>query len=167
MDDSSKIRPYIAHLDAQLAKLGPEIDKFTQKSLNEQILLQNDKRAQLELSNRYAYVLSSLIFAYMKLQNVKDLTPIKQELGRVKRYMDLARQLDQKDEKKEQQQQQDQERAKRIINSALDGRSSSPAISKVNFQGKHTKFTDEAKEHNTSALKKTKAKGKVSKKGKN
>ncbi|SCU98526.1 LAFA_0G18514g1_1 [Lachancea sp. 'fantastica'] len=144
MEDSSKIRPYISHLNAQLAKLGPEITKFTEKSLEEQLLLLKDERSKLDLSNRYAYVLSSLLFAYMKLHNVKDLGPVKQELARVKRYMDLARQLDDKEEKQAKNEQESKERAKQVIHSALDGRTASPAISKVNFQGKHTKFTEDA-----------------------
>ncbi|SCU95951.1 LAME_0F14224g1_1 [Lachancea meyersii CBS 8951] len=169
MDDSSKIKPYIAHLNSQLANLGPEINKFTHKSLDEQLLLLNDERSKLDLSNRYAYVLSSLIFAYMKLHNVKDLTPIKQELARVKRYMDLARQLDKNDEKQEKLEKESQEQAKQIINSALGGRASSPAISKVNFQGKHTKFSEEPQTGSASEKvipKKPHSTGKVSKREK-
>ncbi|CEP62358.1 Lrp1p LALA0_S05e03862g [Lachancea lanzarotensis] len=146
MEDISKVKPYISHLNAQLAKLGPKITKFTEKSLEEQLLLLKDERSKLDLSNRYAYVLSSLLFAYMKLHNVKDLAPVKQELARVKRYMDLARQLDEKEEKQTRKEQEHQERAKKLIHSALDGRSVGPAISKVNFQGKHTKFTQNGTE---------------------
>lgn len=67
---------------------------------------------------------------------------MKQELDRVKKYMNLAKQLDQKDEKKTDIEKEEQERAKKLIHSALDGRASGPAISRVNFEGKHTKFED-------------------------
>ncbi|SCU91711.1 LADA_0F11562g1_1 [Lachancea dasiensis] len=173
MDDSGKIKPYIAHLDAQLAKLRPEIAKFTEKSLDEQLLLLKDDRAKLDLSNRYAYVLSSLLFAYLKLHDVKDLGPVKQELGRVKKYMDLARQLDQKEVNREKAEEESQKRAKNMIRSALDGRSSAPAISKVHFQGKHTKFSDEPKESKeapqpeSTIPNSSKKQGKVSKKATN
>lgn len=143
MDDSSKIKPYIAHLDGELKKLAKGIEQFTSKSLDEQLLEKKSEREKLDLTNRYAYVLSSLLFAYMKLLGVKDITPIKQELDRVKRYMNLAKQLDQKNEGKTQHKKDEQERAKKLINSALDGRALTPAISKVNFEGKHTRFEDQ------------------------
>ncbi|CUS23520.1 LAQU0S10e02322g1_1 [Lachancea quebecensis] len=142
MDDSSKIKPYIAHLDGQLKKLAKGVELFTSKSLDEQLLEMKTEREKLDLTNRYAYVLSSLLFAYMKLLDVKDLAPIKQELDRVKRYMNLAKQLDQKNEGETLHRKEEQERAKKLINSALDGRTSGPAISKVNFEGKHTRFKD-------------------------
>lgn len=140
MEDSEKIKPYIAHLNKQLRLLKPELEKLTAKPLDEQLLMLNDERARLALTNKYAYVLSSLMFAYMKLLNVKDNTPIMAELSRVKAYMNKAKLIDEKSEQASKSQQEEQERAKRVINNALDGRQTGPAISKVNFQGKHTRF---------------------------
>lgn len=140
MEDVDKIKPYISHLNKQLSSLKVDLDKLTSKSLDEQLLLLNDERAKLELTNKYAYALSSLMFSYMKVLNVKDLSPIKTELDRVKMYMNKAKALDGKDEKEQKRQREEQERAKKVINSALDGRQTGPAISKHNFQGKHTRF---------------------------
>lgn len=143
MEDVNKIKPYIAHLNKQCKLLKPELDKLTAKSLDEQLLLLSDERAKLDLTNKYAYVLSSLMFAYMKVLNIKDMTPIMNELNRVKTYMSKASAFDKKSEKELQRIKDEQERAKRVINSALDGRHTGPAISKVNFAGKHTKFDKE------------------------
>lgn len=142
MEDTKKIKPYIAHLNNQIRTLEPEIKKLTAKSLDEQLLSLKDEKEKLNLSNKYAYILSSLTFAYMKVLNVKDMSPVMAELERVKSYMGRAKQLEKKDVKEQQLNKEEQERAKKIINSVLDGRQSGPAISKVNFQGKHTKFED-------------------------
>lgn len=142
MEDVEKIKPYISHLNKQLNSLKVDLDKLTSKSLDEQLLSLKDERAKLELTNRYAYALSSLMFSYMKVLNVKDLSPIKAELDRVKSYMNKAKAIDGKDEREQRLQQEEQERAKRVINNALDGRQTGPAISKHNFQGKHTRFDD-------------------------
>lgn len=142
MEDTKKIKPYIAHLNNQIRTLEPEIKKLAAKSLDEQLLSLKDEKEKLNLSNKYAYILSSLTFAYMKVLNVKDMSPVMAELERVKSYMGRAKQLEKKDVKEQQLNKEEQERAKKIINSVLDGRQSGPAISKVNFQGKHTKFED-------------------------
>ena len=90
MEDIEKIKPYVRSFSNALDELKPEIEKLTSKSLDEQLLLLSDERAKLELINRYAYVLSSLMFANMKVLGVKDMSPILGELKRVKSYMDKA-----------------------------------------------------------------------------
>lgn len=146
MDDSAEIKACISHLNKQLASLEVDVKKLAAKPLDEQLLLLSSEREKLELTNKYAYVLSSLMFSYMKVLNVKDMAPIRTELARVKSYMDKAKALDNKDAKEEQRRHQEQERAKKVINNALDGRQSGPAISKVNFQGKHTRFESSPEE---------------------
>lgn len=143
MEDIDKIKPYIVHLSRQLRQLRTEIGKFTTKSLDEQLLIESDERKKLDLSNRYAYVLSSLCFINMKINNVKDISPVMTELGRCKSYMDQAKQLDAKKNAETQDLERQEKQAKKVINSALDGRNVKPAISKANFQGKHTKFQAE------------------------
>ncbi|AMD19761.1 HCL390Wp [Eremothecium sinecaudum] len=170
MEDISKIKPYISYLNKQLEQLAIEIKKLTAQSLNEQLLSLKDEREKLALSNKYAYVLSSLLFVYMKVLNVKDMSPIMGELARVKSYMDRAKQLDKKEIEKQQKQKEQQASAKAIIQSSLNGADPQPAISKVHFQGRHTKFEDSGDKEEMakkimSRLKQAKStKGKVSKK---
>lgn len=148
MEDSKKIKPYISHLNKQLKQLSGEVEKFTSKSLDEQLLLLSDERKKLDLSNKYAYVLSSLCFSYMKVLNVKDVSPIMSELGRCKVYMDKAKELDAKNAAKDKSSSLQEEQAKKVFRSALDGRNTEPAISSMNFQGKHTKFDDSDESNN-------------------
>lgn len=135
MEDINKFRPYIAHLDRQLQDLKPLLERLNAKSLDEQLLLLNNERQRLDLTNTYAYLLSSLMFAHMKVLNYKDMSPVMGELARVKRYMDSAKQLDLSEEERAQNKDEEQNRAKQMMNKAL-----APSISQANFQGKHTKF---------------------------
>ncbi|GAV53941.1 hypothetical protein ZYGR_0AK04430 [Zygosaccharomyces rouxii] len=135
MEDINKFKPYLAHLDRQLEDLKPLLESLNAKSLDEQLLLLNDERQRLDLTNTYAYLLSSLMFAHMKVLNCRDMSPIMGELARVKRYMDSAKQLDSHEEEKTQNKNEEQNRAKQVMNKAL-----TPSISQANFQGKHTKF---------------------------
>ncbi|CAD6631921.1 BAH_G0023770.mRNA.1.CDS.1 [Saccharomyces cerevisiae] len=155
MEDIEKIKPYVRSFSKALDELKPEIEKLTSKSLDEQLLLLSDERAKLELINRYAYVLSSLMFANMKVLGVKDMTPILGELKRVKSYMDKAKQYDNRITKSNEKSQAEQEKAKNIISNVLDGNKNQfePSISRSNFQGKHTKFeNDELAESTTTKI---------------
>lgn len=164
MEDIEKIKPYVRSFSSALDELKPEIEKLTSKSLDEQLLLLSDERAKLELINRYAYVLSSLMFANMKVLGVKDMSPILGELKRVKSYMDKAKQYDNKIIKSNEKSQAEQERAKNIISNVLDGNKNQfePSISKSNFQGKHTKFENDepAKSTTTKIIDNTEQVGK-------
>lgn len=139
-EDTKKFNLYLNHLNKQLKQLSPAIEKLTTKSLNEQLLLLGDENAKLQLTNKFAYILSSLVFIQMKLYNVKDMNPILTELSRVKTYMERQKNITsdklsaQKDDLK------NKKMAKSHINSILGDRS--PAISSQNFERKHTKFTD-------------------------
>lgn len=182
MEDIEKIKPYVKSFSNALDELKPEIEKLTSKPLDEQLLLLSSERAKLELTNRYAYVLSSLMFASMKVLNVKDMSPILNELKRVKSYMDKAKQYDNKISRSNEKSQAEKEKAKSIISNVLDGNKNQfePSISKNNFQGKHTKFEndkpadnvvtkiiDNTKQVRKSDSTKNKKSGRVSKKGGN
>ncbi|SCU83711.1 LAMI_0C04280g1_1 [Lachancea mirantina] len=140
MEDVSKVKPYIKNLNNQLDLLEADLQKFSSKSLNEQLLLLTDEREKLELSNKYAYTLSSLLFAYMKVLDVKDLGPVMTELDRVKQYMNTAKKLDARKADQDTRKEKQQEDARTTMSRALQGRRNEPAISRVNFQGKHTRF---------------------------
>lgn len=145
MEDINKFKPYIAHLDHQLEELKPLLESLNAKSLDEQLLLLNDERKRLDLTNKYAYLLSSLMFAHMKVLNYKDMSPVMGELARVKKYMDSAKQLDSNEEDKTHNKNEEQSRAKQIMNKAL-----TPSISQANFQGKHTKFESNESDKDSS-----------------
>ncbi|AGO12765.1 AaceriADR297Wp [[Ashbya] aceris (nom. inval.)] len=121
MEDAEKIKPYIARMQQELRALRPEVQRLTARPLDEQ-LAGLDARERAALANRYGYALASLLFVHLKVLNVREMDQVMAELGRVKQYMD---------------------RAKR-----LEGGPQAPAaparaaISKVHFQGTHTRFED-------------------------
>lgn len=146
MEEAANIKPYILHLNNQLKTLEPQIKKLTSQPFNDQLLSLSNGFERLLLSNKYAYVLSSLLFVYMKVLNFKDLSPIMDELGRVKYYMDRVKQLQSRDQAQEKLEKEKEVQVKSVINSSL-GLTCSPSISKVHFEGKHTKFEDSSDQH--------------------
>ena len=142
--DIKKVRPYIANLRKQLDALRPRLEKLTAKPLDEQLLEQSSERARLETTNTYAYVLNSLFFAYGKVVGLsaEEMAKIRTELERVQGYMKKAQGQDAAATKAARDQGRQQDAIKRELVRSLGGtdRDAEPTISKVHFQGKHTKF---------------------------
>ncbi|CCK68881.1 Lrp1p KNAG_0B04470 [Huiozyma naganishii CBS 8797] len=174
-EDIAKLKPYLSNLRRSIAELRPEIRKLTKNSLDDQLIQYPKEQQRLELCNTYSYVLNSLVFSYMKLINVKDMSNIMVELNRCKEYMKKANDLKVKLDKKSEGEERRKENAKNAIIGALNG----PSISKENFKkqdpestkfvGKHTKFDTQDKTTIGESLKdriidkKKKNTGKISK----
>lgn len=82
-----------------------------------------------------------------------DSHEIMKDLSRVKTYMAQYKELEQKINNKEKHKEKDAERTKEFLKSQLRNKS---AISKVNFEGKHTKFEDSSTESESSKKKRRK-----------
>ncbi|CCD23847.1 Lrp1p NDAI_0C01860 [Naumovozyma dairenensis CBS 421] len=137
-----KIKPFLNNLQKQLNLLNPLLAKLTSKSLDDHLILINNEPERLELTNKFAYILTSLMFAYIKILNFKDLSNIQYELNRVKDYMQRANSLKNKLMEKNNSNEREKSNAKNLIISSLNRNDS--AISNQNFQkGKHTKFNEQ------------------------
>ena len=142
--DIKKVKPYIANLRKQLDALRPRLEKLAAKPLDEQLLEQGSERTRLDITNTYAYVLNSLFFAYGKVVGLsaEEMAKIRTELERVQGYMKKAQGQDAAATRAARDQGKQQEALKRDLVRSLggDARDAEPTISKLNFQGKHTKF---------------------------
>lgn len=142
-EDLKKLKPYVNNMKRHISLLKPEINKLTKTSLDDKLIQMSNEMDKLELTNTYSYVLNSLLFAYMKLINCKDMTNIMTELNRCKEYMQAAKKINQKITQSHSKEDKDQTKLKSSIMASLNKNDNSPAISKQNFQNKHTKFEDE------------------------
>ncbi|AAS52218.1 ADR297Wp [Eremothecium gossypii ATCC 10895] len=124
MEDAEKIKPYIARMQQELRALRPEVQRLAARPLDEQ-LAGLDARGRAALANRYGYALASLLFVHLKVLNVRDVERVMAELGRVKQYMERAKRL---------------EGGPRAP--AAPAAPERAAISRVHFQGTHTRFED-------------------------
>lgn len=143
-EEIKNIKPFILNLKRSLRELKPEINKITKNSLNDNLIQLTSEQERLKLTNTFAYVLNSLMFAYMKLINVKDLSQIMTELNKCKDYIKKANEIDNKLKKLENSEELKNEKNRQTILNALQN----PSISNDNFKkGKHIKFeNDEEKQ---------------------
>lgn len=141
--DIKKIKPYINNVKKQLIALQPHLEKLTKKPIDEQLLEENSEREKLNISNTFAYILNSLFFSYGKIVGISndDMKSIRQELEKVQDYMKKTNDFDININKLNDKKLKLQENVKQNIEKSLNGNKNiTPAISKKNFQGKHTKF---------------------------
>ncbi|EMG45601.1 LRP1 Exosome complex protein LRP1 [Candida maltosa Xu316] len=161
MDDIKNVKAYIASLSTSITNLSNSLLPLQNKSLSDILAdkpssSSNDPVAQIQVLNNYSYVLVSTLYSYLKTIGVDvDAHPIKDQLNRVKtsmaRYKALQMGKDHEDElekKKEEEKRREREHLSRTlgvrdVGAAADQIGASAAISKVNFEGKHTKFDDD------------------------
>lgn len=141
---------FISGLELSLDALEPAVDKLVSKSYNERVA-DATHLEKIKLTNGYTYILSSLLFAYLKSQGLDTSKhAIMLELDRCKSYMKRLKDLELKDDKELLQKEQDAALVQRFMKSQLQGNSTlvtgvqEPAISRVQFQGKHKVFTDDS-----------------------
>lgn len=139
MDDTEKFKKYLKYLNKQLDKFQNDVKtEVLNKSLDDRLnveLAGKDKALErLQTCNELAYLLSSLVFIYQKLNCDKDMSNVVRELGRIQSYMSEHDQL------------QERNNSKKESTSAEEPVQSS--ISQQNFnkttqpQGVHIKFQD-------------------------
>ncbi|ODQ81865.1 hypothetical protein BABINDRAFT_160096 [Babjeviella inositovora NRRL Y-12698] len=143
MDNIENVKLYAQALDSAVDSLTVEIKALVAQTLNERsAAITPLERA--ELTNNYAYSISSLFFSFLKASGVDtNKHGIMDELSRVKSYMATVKQAKAGSEDKS----ADAELAKRYLKSALGQGNSTvvtgahtPAISSAHFTGTHTKF---------------------------
>ena len=101
MDDTEKFKKYLKYLNKQLDKFQNDVKaKVLNKSLDDRLNVElsgNDKSLErLQTCNELAYLLSSLVFIYQKLNCDKDMSNVVRELGRIQSYMSEYEQLQKK-----------------------------------------------------------------------
>ncbi|ODV88073.1 hypothetical protein CANARDRAFT_228666 [[Candida] arabinofermentans NRRL YB-2248] len=105
-----------------------------------------------ELYNTYSYLITSIYFIYLKINglNNDNKHSIMNELNKVKSYINRCKLSINNKEKEELNEKKSQKEANEFIKRQLSGGSGNtttttttyePTISKVQFEGKHTKFT--------------------------
>lgn len=143
-DLKKSVKPYIKQLDKKLGELKPLVNECMTTPLDEQLLRETDELKRLKLVNNYSYVLSSLMFSYVKLlaghdsEGLNDKVMV--ELQRVKEYIERTKKLEQKLNKKVSDEELKKDQVKSQIRKTLE-----PSISKKNFKNKHIKFEDKNK----------------------
>lgn len=149
-DDTKKIIPYINNLNNKISILEKNFNKITEISLNDQLIKETDELNKLKKINNYAYILSSLMFSYMKIINSKNLDKtILIELARVKEYMNKMNNFIKKKDELSKNKLIEKDNAKNFINNNILTNKQQPSISKKNFTNKHIKFdNDNVKENN-------------------
>ncbi|EGW35192.1 uncharacterized protein SPAPADRAFT_58388 [Spathaspora passalidarum NRRL Y-27907] len=150
MENIDNVRLFVQNLDASITNLEESLVPLLKKSLAELTSTPGQSHTdKIKIYNNYAYVLVSTIYSYLKSIGIDtDSHPIKQELTRVKSYMNRLKSLESGEISEEKQKQAAEEQAKsflartlgvKSVGGAIDSKTAGPAIS---FQGTHTKFED-------------------------
>ncbi|ODV93933.1 hypothetical protein PACTADRAFT_4830 [Pachysolen tannophilus NRRL Y-2460] len=162
MENIANVKSFVAQLDGSLDELEPLVLELCSKPLNER-LRSLDRLERIKLTNNYSYILSSLVFSYLKTLGIDtDKHEIMAELNRVQSYMKRLKTLQAEQKRKQQELKENNESAKKFIKTQLSGNSivvtgkQEPAISKVSFEGKHTRFNENEIENEEPDSKKRK-----------
>lgn len=155
MERIDEVRKFVKAVDAQTLALGIRLEPILKKSLEELLASIHGLSPvdRIPILNNFTYTLIAVIFSCMKVQGINtDTHPIMKELNRVKAAMARYKELQLNTHDKEKAEKEEAERAREFLQNALgikgslggavNASSAEPAISKSNFQGKHTKFTD-------------------------
>ncbi|KAG7812195.1 hypothetical protein KL921_001427 [Ogataea angusta] len=144
MDDIDAVKKLLASLNHGVEDLETKLKSgMLAKSLLNHVQGAKTPLEKVDLYNNYAYVIASLYFVLLKTsgENKKNEHPIMQELNRVKLYIERAKKAVTKEENTEEFKRKVAEAAERHVRNQL-GEKIEPAVSKVHFEGKHTKFGD-------------------------
>ncbi|KAG7749643.1 hypothetical protein KL912_001644 [Ogataea haglerorum] len=142
MDDIDAVKKLLASLHHGVEELEIKLKSgMLAKSLLNHVQGAKTPLEKVNLYNNYAYVIASLYFVLLKAsgENKKNEHPVMQELNRVKLYIERAKKAAAKEENTEEFRRKVAEAAERHVRNQL-GEKVEPAVSKVHFEGKHTKF---------------------------
>lgn len=148
MENIEQVKAFVLNLDHSLDELEPFVEKLATKSLTER-LSEVPALERAKLANGYTYILSSLLFAYLKSRGVDTSKhDIMGELNKCKSYMKRLKDLETVDSQENGKLKREKAMVDRFMKTQLSGNSTvvtgvqEPAISRVSFEGKHTKFAD-------------------------
>ncbi|KAH3668050.1 hypothetical protein OGAPHI_001804 [Ogataea philodendri] len=142
MDETESVKKLLASLSRGIDDLEKNVkSEVFIRSLLEHVQEAKSPLEKVDLYNNYAYVIASLYFVLLKTsgENKKNEHPIMQELNRVKLYIDRAKKAEQIKKNGNIDPDEASKAAERYVKNQL-GEKVEPAVSKVHFEGRHTKF---------------------------
>lgn len=153
MDDTKAVNDIVNSLRDSTRDLKSSLDSsILRKSLNELVIDLSDathsaksELAKCKLLNAYSFVVASLYFSYLKAcgLNTGNDHAIMEELARVKSYIGRVQQAEKGKDIKAEKERKSKEAAKNFIRKqfgGVGGTREDAAISRVQFEGKHTRF---------------------------
>lgn len=153
MEDINKFKGFIRSLEVSIDDLSEALEPVLNVPLDEVIAGCTTAQQKAKAYNSYLYCVISILFAYVKSLGVNtDNHPIMKELAKIKQSMKALKEAEESLQKKENDAESEKEKAKQFLERALGTTGGAaapesmkgPAISKVNFEGKHTKFDNES-----------------------
>ncbi|QBM86890.1 exosome complex protein LRP1 [Metschnikowia aff. pulcherrima] len=162
MENLEDISAFVKSLNGSIDNLNEALGPALSQSLEDHIskcLLPQEK---VKLYHSHLYTVISVLFAYIKVMGIKtDSHPIMKELTRIKGSMKAMKDIEESKAKNAEDSKKSTNAANEFLQRTLgtNGGSAapeslkSPAISSANFQGKHTRFTDEARDEINSLSK--------------
>ncbi|KAH3677152.1 hypothetical protein WICMUC_001907 [Wickerhamomyces mucosus] len=154
MENTELINQFIKSLNGSLDSLDGDFKQLVGQSFEDRLNIADGPLDRIKISNNYAYILTSLSFAYLKSIGIDTSKhPIMDDLNRVKSYVARLKEVENQSKNEEVKSEKDTEAAKRFINAALNSGTGNstvvkgvpePAISSASFKGTHTKFKDES-----------------------
>lgn len=158
MENLENIKGFVRSLEHSVEDLSEALEPVLNTSIEDMIAECTTPQQKVKVYNSYLYCVISILFAYIKSLGVNtDDHPVMNELTRIKQSMKALKDAEESLQKKSEDAKESKDQAKEFLQRALGTTGGaaapdsmkSPAISKVNFQGTHTKFTDD--EHKTSS----------------
>ncbi|ANZ76846.1 BA75_03427T0 [Komagataella pastoris] len=155
MENVETVQQLVNNLDVRLDNVSASLDEVLELKKLDEITEKMSQLDQCKMLNSLSYILSSLYFAYLKVNGVKDVHThgIMNDLQRVKLYMSRVKTFEEKSRKSELQEVQKKE----SIHNNLKDSLGTPAISSANFndnkQSTHIKFDNRIIISNTNTSK--------------
>lgn len=149
--DSEEIKGFVASLDTSIDQLKQALEPVMKTSLEDKIAQCKLPKDQIKVYNSHLYCVISILYCYIKVLGIKtEDHPVMAELTRIQLVMKAAKNIEESLKKNDENNAKSQQEAKEFlqrtlgtkVGAAVPESMKSPAISSVNFQGTHTKFSD-------------------------
>lgn len=153
MEDINKFKGFLRSFEVSIDELSEALEPILETPLDDIIAECTTAQQKAKAYNSYLYCVISILFAYIKSLGVNtDNHPIMKELSKIKQSMKALKEAEVSLQKKNELIESDKDKASQFLERALGTTGGaaapesmkSPAISKVNFEGKHTKFDNES-----------------------
>ena len=153
MDDIEDVNLFVQSLNSSIEKLHDEIEPILTKPVDELASSTDSPLDTIKVYNNFSYTLVSSIFSYLKIIGINTSQhPIVEDLNKIKSYMKRLKDIEAKLTRQEANKGTDT--AKDYLVQTLGTKDDkeqkkydSPSISRLNFQGTHTKFDDTDKDY--------------------
>lgn len=148
MDDIEDVNLFVESLNTSIGKLHDEIEPILTKPVEEIASGTDSPLDTIKVYNNFSYTLVSLIFSYLKIIGINTSEhPIGEDLNKIKSYMKRLKDMEANLTRQERHKNTDtaNDYLVQTLGTKDDKeqeKEDSPAISRLNFQGTHTKFDD-------------------------